>query len=147
MTLSWLTNIALIVLSVGVLVQTARLMVLFRRFKQTSLTETVSALEKATHSAQVVLDNLRTFLSVEARAQTATATSAAQMRDELGALRDELSVMVEVGNSVAERIEGAANAARLGKAPTGKAPAEMKAKPRARSAAARKAVVEAGAGV
>lgn len=142
MTLPWITNVALIVLSLGVLVQTARLMVLFRRFKQSGLSETITALEQATHSAQIVLDNLKTVLSVEARAQAATGASAAQMRNELGALRDELSVMVEVGNSVAERIETAASAARLVTKPS----TEMKAKPRTRTAAARKAANEAGAG-
>jgi len=128
MSMSWATNIVLIVLSVGVLVQTARLMIVFRQFKRAELKDSVSALEHATAAAQVVLENLRTVLSVEARVQSAALADSEQVREELSALRDELSVMVGVGNSVAERIELAASVARMGHAPI-----EVKAKPRRRS--------------
>jgi hypothetical protein len=128
MSMSWLTNIVLIVLSVGVLVQTARLMIVFRQFKRAELKDSVSALEHATGAAQVVLDNLRTVLSVEARAQSAALASSETIREELGALRDELSVMVGVGNSVAERIENAASEVHKAHAPV-----EVKAKPRRRA--------------
>lgn len=142
--MSWLTNIVLIVLSVGVLVQTARLMILFRRFKRADLSDTVSALDHATNAAQMVLDNLRTVLMVEARAQSATIAEAEQMRHELSALRDELSVMVELGNNVAERIESAASAARLVNAvPEAKAkPRHRTERPASRGGAGRKATVE-----
>jgi hypothetical protein len=130
--MSWATNIVLIVLSLGVLVQTARLMIVFRQFKRAELKDSVSALEHATAAAQVVLDNLRTVLSVEARGQAGALKASEEVREELSALRDELSVMVGVGNSVAERIELAASVARMGQGVV-QSPIEGKAKIRRHS--------------
>jgi hypothetical protein len=141
MSMSWATNIVLIVLSLGVLVQTARLMIIFRQFKRAELKDSVSALEHATAAAQVVLDNLRTVLSVEARAQAGALKASEEVREELSALRDELSVMVGVGNSVAERIELAASVARMGQ---GVIPSPVETKVRRHSERSTTALPRAG---
>ncbi|MBB5685258.1 DUF6468 domain-containing protein [Sphingobium boeckii] len=99
-----LTNLVLIILCVAVLIQSARLLYSFRMIKSGDLAETVKSLDRATAQARAVLGELKDILSVDGAANARTIASGAS-------LREELSVMVGIGNAVAERIMDAAGAA------------------------------------
>ncbi len=134
MTFATFTNLVLMLLCVAVLVQCARMMRSFNAIKSGDLGETVKQLDRATAQARGVLAELKTILATDGAATTRTIASGET-------LRDELSVMVGIGNAVAERImDAAANAgARMkeeqqveARLKPGKAPA--KAAPRKRAA-------------
>lgn len=97
-----LTNLILIILCVAVLVQSARLLRSFHVIKSGDLGETVKSLDRATAQARAVLAELKDILSVDGAANARTIASGAS-------LREELSVMVGIGNAVAERIMDAAS--------------------------------------
>lgn len=101
MIFSTFSNIVVIILCVGVLVQTTRMILAFQTFRKSDIGQTVAALDHAAARAGSVLTELRNMLATEAAANSRSLSHAE-------ALRDELSVMVGVGNSVAERIMEAA---------------------------------------
>lgn len=104
MTFATFTNVALMLLCVAVLVQSARMMKSFSAIRSGDLGATVKSLDNATAQARTVLAELRETLATDGAANARAIASGE-------ALRDELSVMVGIGNSVAERImEAAANA-------------------------------------
>lgn len=104
MTFAIFINLLLALLCVAVLVQSARMMRSFNAIKSGDLAETVKQLDRATAQARGVLAELKTILATDGAATTRTIASGET-------LRDELSVMVGIGNAVAERImEAASNA-------------------------------------
>ncbi|HEX7852880.1 MAG TPA: DUF6468 domain-containing protein [Sphingobium sp.] len=105
MTFVSVTNILLCLLCVGVLVQSARMLRSFRAVRTGDLSETVKQLDRSTDQARQVLSDLRRVLSNEGQASAHALASAES-------LRDELSLMVGIGNAVAERIAEAAEAAK-----------------------------------
>lgn len=106
MTFVSVTNILLCLLCVGVLVQSARMLRSFRTVRTSDLGETVKQLDRATDQARQVLSDLRRVLATEGQA-SAHGLSVAE------ALRDELSLMVGIGNAVAERLAEAAQAVKV----------------------------------
>lgn len=99
-----LTNLVLIGLCIAVVVQNIRVMRRFRDIKKGDLGNMVQALDRSTVQARMVLDELKDILSIDGAANARTIASGES-------LREELSVMVGIGNAVAERImEAAANA-------------------------------------
>lgn len=117
-------NASLVVVCLAVLVQSWRMERRMKAFRETQLHESVSQLDNATAQARIVLGELKKLLATEGLAH-ATSLSNAE------ALRDELSVMVGIGNAVAERIVEAA--AKTGPA-SEKEPAKKAATPRKRAA-------------
>ncbi|GFE73374.1 MULTISPECIES: DUF6468 domain-containing protein [Novosphingobium] len=101
MTFATTINVVLILLCVSVLVQSARMSRRLRTLRDTQLAEGVAQLERATGQARAVLGDLKRVLSTDGQAQ-ATAIAAAEE------IRDELTLMVGIGNAVADRIMEAA---------------------------------------
>lgn len=101
MTFATFTNILLMALCVAVLVQSARMMRAFKAIQTGDLGETVKQLDRATGQARTVLAELKDILATDGAASVRTIQSGET-------LRDELSVMVGIGNAVAERIMDAA---------------------------------------
>jgi hypothetical protein len=97
MTFATLVNVVLAALCVIVVVQCLRMMKAVRDLKDVGLDKGVAQLETATANAQAVLTELKTVLGQSLNVQNRTLV-------EGEALRDELSVMVGIGNAVAERI-------------------------------------------
>ncbi|WP_404479618.1 hypothetical protein [Novosphingobium sp. BL-52-GroH] len=97
-------NLALVVLCLGVLVQSVRLDRRIRALRDNNLGEAVFRLDRATQQARLVLDDLRFVLANDVTARSEGAAAAE-------AMRDELAMMVDIGNSVAERISEAASQA------------------------------------
>jgi hypothetical protein len=104
MSISTAINLALVLLCLCVLVQSIRIDRRIRALRASHLDDAVDKLDRATHQARLVLADLKFVLSTEATTQ-ANAVAAAET------LRDELSVMVDIGNSTAERIMDAARQA------------------------------------
>lgn len=102
MTFATIINVALMLLCVAVLVQSARMMRSFRAIKSGDLGDMVKSLDNATAQARTVLGELRELLATDGAANARSIASGE-------ALRDELSVMVGIGNAVAERIMEAAS--------------------------------------
>ena len=99
-----MTNLACTLLCCAVLVQSMRLMRSLRAVKDGSLGEVVQSLDKATGLARAVLSDMKTTLSRDM-------STNAQMLDEAKAIRDELNVMIGIGDAIAERIANASSAA------------------------------------
>ena len=97
MTFATFTNVALMLLCVAVLVQCARMMRSFNAIKSGDLAQTVKSLDNATAQARTVLAELKDLLATDGAANARAIASGE-------ALRDELSMMIGIGNSVAERI-------------------------------------------
>lgn len=108
---TWATaiNLALVLLCLCVMVQAIRMDRRIRALRDGHLEQAVEKLDHATHQARIVLADLKRVLSTDAAAQ-------GEMLNAARELRDELSVMVGVGNSVAERIVDAADKARVAEA-------------------------------
>lgn len=104
MTFASVTNILLMLLCVGVLVQSVRLMRSVRAVRTGDLGDTVRHLDRATDQARDVLAELKRLLATDGQ-------SNARALAQAETLRDELSVMVGIGNAVAERIMAAAETA------------------------------------
>ncbi|WP_380874019.1 hypothetical protein ACFB49_45300 [Sphingomonas sp. DBB INV C78] len=127
MTFATFINILLMLLCVAVLVQSARMIRSFDAIKSGDLGETVKQLDNATAQARAVLAELKTILATDGAASVRTIQSGES-------LRDELSVMVGIGNAVAERImDAAAVAGERSKESEAAAPAKA---PRKRAVAA-----------
>ncbi|RJF85744.1 DUF6468 domain-containing protein [Sphingomonas cavernae] len=139
MTFATFTNLVLMALCVAVLIQCARMMRSFNAIKSGDLGETVKQLDRATAQARSVLAELKTILATDGAATTRTIASGES-------LRDELSVMVGIGNAVAERImDAAANAGeRMKEEQQAEANARASVKPAQRKRNARAARVVAG---
>ena len=104
MNFALLTNFACMILCCAVLVQSMRLMRSLRAVKDGSLGEVVQSLDKATGLARAVLSDMKTTLSRDM-------STNAQMLDDAKAIRDELNVMIGIGDAIAERIASASSAA------------------------------------
>ncbi|EZP80146.1 hypothetical protein BV97_03560 [Novosphingobium resinovorum] len=109
MTLATGINLALVLMCLVVMVQAIRMDRRIRALRDGHLDQAVEKLDNATHQARLVLAELKRVLSTDAAAQGEILYAARE-------LRDELSVMVGVGNSVAERIVDAADKARAAEA-------------------------------
>ncbi|MGF7153918.1 DUF6468 domain-containing protein [Novosphingobium gossypii] len=105
MTVATAINLALVLMCLLVMVQAIRMDRRIRALRDGHLDQAVEKLDHATQQARIVLSDLKRVLSTDAAAQGEIILSAREMRDEL-------SVMVGVGNSVAERIVDAADKAR-----------------------------------
>jgi hypothetical protein len=104
MSFALLTNFACMILCCAVMVQSMRLMRSLRAVKDGSLGEVVQSLDKATGLARAVLSDMKGTLSRDM-------STNAQMLDDAKAIRDELNVMIGIGDAIAERIANAASAA------------------------------------
>jgi len=104
MTFTLITNFACMILCCAVLVQSMRLMRSLRAVKDGSLGQVVQSLDKATGLARAVLSDMKVTLGRDAAANAATL-------DEAKAIRDELNVMIGIGDAIAERIASASSAA------------------------------------
>ena len=104
MTFTLITNFACMILCCAVLVQSMRLMRSLRAVKDGSLGQVVQLLDKATGLARAVLSDMKVTLGRDAAANAATL-------DEAKAIRDELNVMIGIGDAIAERIANASSAA------------------------------------
>ncbi|AOR77447.1 hypothetical protein NRB_37510 [Novosphingobium sp. 11B] len=109
MTLATGINLALVLMCLVVMVQAIRMDRRIRALRDGHLDQAVEKLDNATHQARLVLAELKRVLSTDAAAQGEILQASRE-------LRDELSVMVGVGNSVAERIVDAADKARAAEA-------------------------------
>lgn len=103
MTFATIINAILSGLCVIVVVQSLRMVKSVREIRNLSLDESIAQIDAATSRAQAVLTELKMILS---------STTAVQNRAivEGEALRDELELMIGIGNSVADRITEAATA-------------------------------------
>jgi len=134
MTFVTFSNALVMLLCVAVIVQTLRVSRSIRDLRATSLGDSVTQLERATGQARAVLGELRTLLANEAVAQSRGAANSE-------ALRDELAVMVGIGNSVADRIMeavAAQNEAQALEAAAKEASVRRQHKPRSRTASGRR---------
>jgi len=97
-------NLVLVIACLCVLVQSVRMDRRIRTLRDNNLSEAVVRLDRATYQARLVLEDLRSVLAndVTVRAEGAAAADA---------MREELAMMVDIGNSVAERISDAAREA------------------------------------
>ena len=106
MNFAMLANVLTMIFCSAVLVQSVRMMRCLRTVKDGALTKTVEALEQATGQARAVLSDMKATLGGE------YADNARLVEDARG-LRDELSMMIGLADSAAERIVkvvGVANA-------------------------------------
>jgi hypothetical protein len=134
MTFVTFSNAMVMLLCVAVIVQTLRVSKSIRDLRATSLNDSVAQLERAAGQARAVLGELRTLLATEAVAQSRGAANSE-------ALRDELAVMVGIGNSVADRIMeavAAQNEAKAEETVAKEASVRRQRKPRSRSASGRR---------
>lgn len=112
--LSFVTNVITSLFCAAVLVQTVRLSRAVHKLRHAGLIEVVASLEAATDTSQQALGELTKVLSAEGPSLDAAVRGARDLRAQLVTLRDELSLMIDIGNGVAERILAAANGARGG---------------------------------
>ena len=97
MTFVTFTNILVTMLCIAVLVQSVRILRSFRNFSDGDLKSTVPALDIATAQARAVLSELKDTLRTDCAATARTLAEAET-------LREELTLMIGIGNAVAERI-------------------------------------------
>lgn len=136
MTFVTLSNLILMPLCVAVIAQSMRMMKSIRDMRASALGDSVTQLDRATGQARAVLMELKSLLATDVVVQNRSIAHGE-------ALRDELSVMVGIGNAVAERIMEAAAAQKEARAePAGKKEAPVSRqgsrKPRSRAASARR---------
>ncbi len=117
MTFASFTNIVVAVLCTMVILQSIRMIRNVRAIQFGDLSETIRSLDHATAQARGVLRELKDVLTTDGAATIRTFTSGET-------LRDELSVMVGIGNAVADRIMDAASAGERRNAPEPEARAE-----------------------
>ncbi|TCP37521.1 hypothetical protein [Sphingomonas sp. BK235] len=111
------TNIVTSLLCAGVLVQTVRLSRAVRTLRQSGLVDVVQTLEAATAASQQALSALGTVLATDGPTLDAAVRDGRAVRDQLHALRDELSLMIDIGNGVADRILAAADTGKAARHP------------------------------
>ena len=96
------SNIVTALLCLAVLVQSARLMRGLKSVRKADLGESVKVLDQATGAARSVLGELKTVLENEGRANCTTVDEAQKIRDELG-------MLINLADSMAERLVDAAS--------------------------------------
>lgn len=134
MTFVTFSNAMMMLLCLAVIVQTLRVSKSIRDLRSTPLGDGVAQLERATAQARAVLGELRSLLANETLAQNRAAANSE-------ALREELAVMVGIGNSVADRIMeavAAQNEAKAAEPAPKQASARRQRKPRSRAASGRR---------
>jgi hypothetical protein len=104
MTFATFTNLIVAVLCMAVVLQSLRMKRNIDIIKSGDMAEMIKSLDIATGQAREVLARLKDVLTTDGAANVRTIASGES-------LRDELSVMVGIGNAVAERIMEAAAAA------------------------------------
>jgi len=104
MSFALLANVLTMIFCMAVLVQSVRMMRSLRTVKDGALTETVTALEKATAGARAVLSEMKTTLGTDCAQH-------ARLVDQARGLRDELSDMIGIADSACERVVNAVSLA------------------------------------
>ncbi|NIJ34729.1 DUF6468 domain-containing protein [Sphingomonas oligoaromativorans] len=102
MTFASLTNIVVACLCLGVILQSVRMIRNIRLIQTGDLGDTIKSLDRATAQARAVLAELKDVLITDGAANARIIATGET-------LRDELSVMVGIGNAVADRIMEAAS--------------------------------------
>lgn len=102
MTFASLTNIVVACLCLGVILQSVRMIRNIRLIQTGDLGDTIKSLDRATAQARAVLGELKDVLVTDGAANARIIATGET-------LRDELSVMVGIGNAVADRIMEAAS--------------------------------------
>ncbi len=102
MTFASLTNLIVAALCLGVILQSARMIRNIRQVQTGDLGDTIKSLDRATAQARAVLGELKDVLLTDGAANARSIATGET-------LRDELSVMVGIGNAVADRIMEAAS--------------------------------------
>ncbi len=106
MTFATFTNLIVSILCVAVVLQSMRMMRNVREIKSDNFSDTIKSLDQATTQARTVLADLKAVLTTDGAANVRSIAYGET-------LRDELSLMVGIGNAVADRIvEAAATAER-----------------------------------
>lgn len=98
-------NLIMAILSVAMLIQSTRLMRSVRQLRSSGLQDVVGAFDRATTEAKAVLTELRSTLAEDIHSNQLLIEKASE-------LRDELEMMIEMGNATAERILTAAETSR-----------------------------------
>lgn len=101
MTLAILSNIATAIFCAAVLVQSVRMMRSLKAMNDGTLAQVVSALDKSTAQARVVLSDMKQTLAGDCAAN-------ARVVEEARTLREELAIIIGIADAAAERIAGAA---------------------------------------
>jgi hypothetical protein len=128
MTFATLSNIVTMLFCIAVLVQSVRLMRALRAVKSDDFGAIISALDASTARARTVLADLRETLRTECAANARVIAGGT-------AMREELTVMSGIADSVAERIMAAVSMSKNMKKPTAAKPKPTaKATPRRQSA-------------
>ena len=115
MTFATLSNIVTMLFCIAVLVQSVRLMRALRAVKSDDFGAIISALDASTAQARTVLADLRETLRTECAANARVIASGT-------AMREELTVMSGIADSVAERIVAAVSMSKNMKKPTAAKP-------------------------
>ena len=115
MTFATLSNIVTMLFCIAVLVQSVRLMRALRAVKSDDFGAIISALDASTAQARTVLADLRETLRTECAANARVIASGT-------AMREELTVMSGIADSVAERIMAAVSMSKNMKKPTAAKP-------------------------
>jgi hypothetical protein len=102
MTFASLTNLVVACLCLGVILQSVRMIRNIRLIQTGDLGDTIKSLDRATAQARAVLGELKDVLVTDGAANARTIATGET-------LRDELSVMIGIGNAVADRIMDAAS--------------------------------------
>jgi Domain of unknown function (DUF6468) len=97
MSLSLMSNLATMMLCIGVIVQAARMMRQLQAVKNSELGAVVTGLDKATAQAAMVLADIKRTLGTDG------AALAQQLADGTE-LREELTMLIGIANSMAERL-------------------------------------------
>ncbi|KQN90030.1 hypothetical protein ASE95_15045 [Sphingomonas sp. Leaf231] len=111
MTTAQITSMVLIVLCIGVMFQSARLTWLLRQMRPSEFAKIIAPIDQSTAASRRVLDDLLRSLAAESEEQAAMIEKSLKMRRELDALCEEMTIIIGVGDSLADRITGAVNAA------------------------------------
>ena len=115
MTFATLSNIVTMLFCIAVLVQSVRLMRALRAVKSDDFGAIISALDASTARARTVLADLRETLRTECAANARVIAGGT-------AMREELTVMSGIADSVAERIMAAVSMSKNMKKPTAAKP-------------------------
>jgi hypothetical protein len=108
------SNIVTALLCLAVLVQSARLMRGLKSVRKADLGESVKVLDQATGAARSVLGELKAVLENEGRANCTTVDEAQKIRDELG-------MLINLADSMAERLVDAASRTQTARSDTARA--------------------------
>lgn len=104
MSIAMMTNVLCMLLCLAVLVQSVRMMRSLKAVKDGALTNVVTALDKATGQARLVLSEMKATLATDCVAN-------ARAIEKAEAIREELGLLIGLADATAERITAAASAA------------------------------------